>query len=141
LTDTVSKAVRSSIIFRVNRENTGAELQVRSILHHLGFRFRLHRKDLPGKPDIVLPRHHTIVFVHGCFWHQHEGCRRSRRPTSSSQYWNTKLDKNRQRDRRITEQLVKSGWKVIIAWECELKNREFLSERLRKEILHVMEKR
>ncbi len=92
--DAFSREKRSQIMSRVSGKNTKPELIVRSQLHKLGYRFRLHRKDLPGKPDITLPKHKKVIFVHGCFWHGHTDCRRSKRPTSNEKFWNEKLDKN-----------------------------------------------
>jgi DNA mismatch endonuclease (patch repair protein) len=100
---------------------------VRKLLHRLGFRFRLHRRDLPGKPDVVLPKWRAVVFVHGCFWHQHEGCTRSVRPTSNVPFWTKKLDRNVQRDRENFAELRSAGWKVFVAWECEIGMKDFES--------------
>ncbi len=109
---------------QVKSENTSPELAIRKLLHRLGFRFRLHRKDLPGKPDIVLPKHKTVIFVHGCFWHGHLGCKRASRPTSNTDFWNKKLDRNIERDRAAREELEKIGWRVMTIWECEIKDTE-----------------
>lgn len=117
---------RSRVMAKVHGANTTPELAVRSIIHRMGYRYRLHRKDLPGKPDIVLPRHKKIIFVHGCFWHQHEGCKAADRPTSNTDYWNKKLDRNVERDKRHREALEAMGWKVLVVWECQLKDRERL---------------
>ena len=116
---------------QVKSENTSPELAVRKLLHRLGYRFRLHRKDLPGKPDIVLPKYKTVIFVHGCFWHGHPGCKRAARPTSNTDFWNKKLDRNIERDRKAREELEKTGWRVITIWECEIKNAEKVEERLK----------
>ena len=93
---------------------------MRKSLHALGFRYRLHRKDLPGKPDIVLPKHKAVVFVHGCFWHSHEGCKRAARPTTNRTFWDRKLDRNAERDRKHHQALMALGWNVLVVWECEL---------------------
>lgn len=130
MTDTVSVTVRSKIMANVPQRNTGPERIVRSCLHRHGFRFRLHRRDLPGSPDIVLPKHDTAIFVHGCFWHQHRGCRKSRKPTSNTDYWDQKLAANVLRDKRKTRELKKLGWQVIVIWECETKTPETLSRKL-----------
>src|SRR5262249_35090501 len=106
------------------------ERVVRSALHDLGFRFRLHRKDLPGKPDIILPRHHKIILVHGCFWHGHPGCKAAGRPTTNAEFWNTKLDSNIQRDREQIRRLTELGWDVLVLWECETEKPEVLLDRL-----------
>ena len=106
----------------VKNKNTGPELLVRSILHKHGLRFRLHRKDLPGSPDIVLPKYKTVIFVHGCFWHGHD-CPRGRRPDSNQEFWNKKLNNNIQRDKAHYAMLENLGWIVKVVWECSvLKN-------------------
>lgn len=132
MTDKFSSSVRSLIMSKVRQKHTKPEIQVRSILHRAGFRFSLHRKDLPGNPDIILPKYKTVIFVHGCFWHQHKNCPKSARPTTKVEFWNNKLDKNIARDAVNIELLKKASWKVITVWECELKknNIENLTERL-----------
>lgn len=132
MADTVSKSVRSRIMSSVKQRHTKPEMIVRSLLHRLGFRFRLHRKDLPGSPDIVLPKFHTAIFVHGCFWHQHKNCSKSRRPSSNQNYWNTKLDENISRDKRKERELSKLGWRVATVWQCEIRDLETLSKKLKK---------
>jgi DNA mismatch endonuclease (patch repair protein) len=97
----------------------------------MGYRFRLHRKDLPGHPDIVLPKHRAAVFVHGCFWHGHPGCRRAARPTSNEAFWNTKIDRNIERDAQAQDELVSRGWKVLVVWQCETRDPRSLENRLR----------
>jgi DNA mismatch endonuclease (patch repair protein) len=116
---------------RIRGANTGPEILVRKILHGAGFRFRSNAENLPGKPDIVLGRAKTVIFVHGCFWHSHS-CQRGRRPKSNTSYWNTKLDRNVKRDRRIASKLRETGWKRVVVWECELKKPERLERRVRK---------
>ncbi len=105
---------------RISGKNTKPELIVRKLLHRMGYRFRLHRKDLPGKPDIVLPRYRTVIFVHGCFWHGHPGCKRSKRPSTNIEFWNEKLDKNIRRDKENISALESSGWRVLVIWACEI---------------------
>ncbi len=122
---------RSRIMAKVRGENTSPERLVRSLVHRMGYRFRLHRKDLPGKPDIVLPRHKKIIFIHGCFWHQHEGCPHAARPTSNTEYWNKKLDRNMIRDREHLQKLEYLGWNVLIVWECETRDHDKLLEKLK----------
>jgi DNA mismatch endonuclease (patch repair protein) len=100
------------------------------MLHRAGFRFRLHSKVLPGKPDIVLPRRKTVILVHGCLWHGHENCRRGRRPKSNTEYWNWKIERNLNRDAANAERLRELGWKRIVVWECELKNPDAVAARL-----------
>jgi DNA mismatch endonuclease (patch repair protein) len=126
--DVFDKEQRSKVMSKVHGENTSPELTVRSLLFSMGYRYRLHRKDLPGKPDIVLPRHKKIIFVHGCFWHQHERCKAAERPTSNTDYWNKKLDRNVERDNNNREKLGEMGWQVLIVWECQIKNRQELTQ-------------
>jgi len=132
MADTVSKSVRSRIMSSVKQRHTKPEMIVRSLLHQLGFRFRLHRKDLPGSPDIVLPKFRTAIFVHGCFWHQHKNCSKSRRPSSNQNYWNTKLDENISRDKRKEKELSKLGWRIATVWQCEIRDLETLTKKLKK---------
>lgn len=115
---------------RISGKNTKPELIVRSLLHSMGYRFRLHRNDLPGKPDIVLPKHGKIIFVHGCFWHGHNNCNRSKRPTSNKMFWQDKLDKNIERDSVTNKNLKKLGWEVLIVWSCEVKDIDQLKNKL-----------
>lgn len=117
----------------VKRAHTGPEIRVRQALHALGLRFRLHRRDLPGSPDIVLPRFRTAVFVHGCFWHRHLNCRYATTPKSRQDYWLPKFEANVERDARKEAQLQNLGWRVLVIWECETKTREVLKARLRLE--------
>lgn len=120
MVDFLSPEERSERMSRIRSSNTSPELALRRALHALGFRFRLHRKDLPGKPDIVLPQYKTVVFVHGCFWHRHAGCKVATTPKSNTEFWVEKFDRNIARDTRAIGLLEAQGWKVIIAWECEL---------------------
>jgi len=115
---------------RIGSKGTGPERMVRSMLHRMGYRFRLHPKDLPGKPDITLPKHKKIVFVHGCFWHGHQDCPRAKRPTTNKDFWNNKLDKNITRDKRVLEELSALGWQVLIIWTCQCKHTELLKRKL-----------
>ncbi len=130
--DTFSPQKRSSIMRQVRSKDTSSEKKVRSILHKLGFRYTLNNKKLPGSPDIVLPRYKTVIFVHGCFWHRHLGCKRASIPSSRQEYWLPKFERTVARDKSAKKQLHKMGWKVIIIWECELKYHEKLSLRLQK---------
>lgn len=118
---------------RVGRKNTKPELIVRSQLHALGLRFRLHKKNLPGSPDIVLPKHRTVVFVHGCFWHRHSNCRYATIPKTRQEFWIPKLESNVNRDLRKEAQLRELGWRVLVVWECETKAINTLTIRLRLE--------
>lgn len=122
MVDHLTKEKRSWNMSQIRSKNTRPEMIIRSMLHKMGYRFRLHRKDLPGKPDIVLPKYKTVVFVHGCFWHRHKGCKRCTRPTTNQNYWQMKFDRNIKKDRSNKTKLKKMGWKVIIVWECEISN-------------------
>ena len=104
---------------RIGSRDTKPELVVRSALHRMGYRFRLHRKDLPGTPDIVLPRHATVILVHGCFWHRHKGCSACYTPKTRTEFWKKKFGDNVRRDKRNTGLLRQQGWKVLVVWECE----------------------
>lgn len=123
--DTVSRIVRSRIMASVRTRNTGPELLLRKALHRLGLRFRLHSRHLPGSPDIVLPKFKTVIFVHGCFWHSH-GCRLSTVPSTRKEFWQEKFASNTLRDRRNAVQLLATGWRVIVVWQCALKSSEDL---------------
>lgn len=127
--DTRSTEQRRRIMQAVKSKNTGPEMKVRRLLHAMGYRFRLHRKDLPGKPDIVLPKHRKAIFVHGCFWHSH-GCPKGQPPKSRFDYWLPKLERNAMRDREKIEQLEKLGWRVLVVWQCEIKDTDVLAKRL-----------
>lgn len=125
---------RSDIMRAVKRANTAPEIIVRQVLHALGIRFRLHRRDLPGSPDVVLPRFRTVIFVHGCFWHRHPDCRYTTTPKTRQEYWLPKFAANIERDLRKEAQLQALGWRVLLVWECETKQREELTLRLRREL-------
>lgn len=116
--DRIPPDQRSEVMRQVRGKDTKPEIRVRRLLHRLGFRFRLHRDNLPGKPDIVLPKWRAVIFVHGCFWHQHPGCSRAARPTSNVEFWNKKLDRNVRRDAENIRQLEEAGWRVFVVWEC-----------------------
>lgn len=123
-------------VMRANKaRGTKPEMIVRRLLHAMGYRFRLHRRDLPGTPDIVLSRHRVAIQVHGCFWHQHEGCRHANLPRSRTAYWHPKLARNVERDARSEAALRALGWHVLVLWECELKDLEALRERLQAFLL------
>ena len=130
MTDVHSAAQRSFNMSRIGPRDTKPELIVRSIVHRMGFRFRLHRRDLPGKPDIVLPGRRLAVLVHGCFWHGHDCARGSRAPKQNRDYWVAKVAGNRARDVANREALAALGWRVETIWECELKDAAALSDRL-----------
>lgn len=119
--DIYSPAKRSEIMARVRGKDTALELTVRRMVHRMGFRFRLHAPDLPGRPDVVLPRHRKVIFVNGCFWHQHNGCPKRRLPQVRRDWWATKLRGNALRDRRNLFVLRRLGWSVLVIWQCELR--------------------
>lgn len=129
MVDNRTERQRSENMRAVGCKNTAPELLIRSTLHHLGYRFRLHRGDLPGTPDIVFPGRRIVMFVHGCFWHGHE-CPRGCLPSSNLDFWQRKIAKNRERDSRAQQQLRKEGWKVLTVWECKTKNKASLEKRL-----------
>ncbi len=131
MVDFLTPAERSERMSRIRSSNTSPELALRRAIHALGLRFRLHRKDLPGKPDIVLPRYNAVVFVHGCFWHRHDGCKVATTPKSNTQFWADKFDRNVARDAASQDLLQAAGWKVIVVWECELGSGQKASEAAR----------
>ncbi len=120
MVDVVDKKTRSRMMSGIRGKNTKPELIVRKALHARGFRFKLHVKELPGKPDLVLPKYRAVIFVHGCFWHRHQGCRFAVLPKSNSEFWARKLDSNRERDLLHGQQLSSLGWRVFTIWECEV---------------------
>ena len=135
MVDSLSPIRRSWNMSRIRSRNTKPELLVRSLLHQLGYRFTVNgplNQSLPGRPDIVLPKHRRVVFVHGCFWHQHPGCIDCSRPQTNSVYWSGKLQRNVCRDRRNRIALRRLGWKVIVVWECEANDRDMLAARLQR---------
>lgn len=132
--DKLTPEHRSWNMSRIRSSNTKPELIVRSLLHRMGFRFRIHRKDLPGKPDIVLPKYKTVVFVHGCFWHRHEDCQYAYTPKSRVEFWEEKFKKNIERDNRNRTDLEALGWKVLVVWACELSDLEAAADKL---ALHI----
>ena len=131
VTDRLSPEERSRNMSRIQCRDTTPELRVRSAIHRMGYRFSLYRSDLPGKPDIVLPKHRSVIFVNGCFWHRHPGCRMAYTPKSRKTFWFKKFDENIARDRKVKRELRALGWRVIVVWECEtLKNLDGLAQRL-----------
>jgi DNA mismatch endonuclease (patch repair protein) len=132
--DKLTPEHRSWNMGRIRSGNTKPELAVRSLLHRMGYRFRLHRKDLPGKPDIILPKYKTVVFVHGCFWHRHMSCQYAYAPKSRVKFWEEKFKSNIERDNRNQAELEAIGWKVIVIWECELSDTESVVNKL---TLHI----
>ncbi|MBY5460766.1 DNA mismatch endonuclease Vsr [Rhizobium leguminosarum] len=120
MVDTLTPAQRSERMSRIRSRDTKPEIALRKALHRLGFRFRVHRTGLPGKPDMVLAKYRTVIFVHGCFWHRHEGCKVATTPKSNTEFWNDKFSRNVERDKQVLKQLEDDGWYVVIVWECEL---------------------
>ena len=130
MVDTVTPAVRSRIMANVKSKDTHPELRVRRMLHGLGYRYRLHRRDLPGRPDLTFVSRKKVVFVNGCFWHRHSGCPRATIPATNAEFWATKLERNRKRDERNRALLRKDGWSVMTVWECQLRQPSIVKERL-----------
>ena len=130
MTDTVDRKKRSEIMSRVGSRDTKPELIVRRIAHRLGFRFRLHRKDLPGCPDIVFPKYQSVIFVHGCFWHRHPSCKYASSPKTHVEYWENKFQSNVARDMRNEVLLHNLGWRTMVIWECEIKDRRGVARRI-----------
>lgn len=122
MADTVSSEARSRIMAQVKSKGMKPEMKVRRLLHSLGYRYRLHRDDLPGRPDLVFPSRCKVVFVNGCFWHRHDGCPRVRIPATNRQYWVAKLERNHARDARNIAALQEQGWAVLTVWECQLRD-------------------
>jgi DNA mismatch endonuclease (patch repair protein) len=129
--DHLTEKHRSWNMSRIKSKNTKPELHVRSLLHRMGYRFRIHKKGLPGKPDIILPKYRSIIFVHSCFFHRHSDCKRATIPKSNTDYWISKFIKNVERDRKVQNELLELGWKVLVVWECETKDDKLLSYKLR----------
>lgn len=128
--DRLTPEQRSRNMARIKGKDTSPELSVRRMLHTLGYRYRLHRKDLPGTPDIVFPERRKAVLVHGCFWHRHNGCRFAYVPKTRTEFWKRKFDQNVTRDQKARRDLRKLGWKVLVVWECELRKLDRLQKRL-----------
>lgn len=121
MVDIVDSATRSRMMSNIKGRNTKPELLIRSLLHAQGFRFRIHRKDLPGKPDIVLPKYKAIIFIHGCFWHGHQNCRLFKLPASRTEFWEAKISKNQENDLKAKDLLLNSGWRICTIWECAVR--------------------
>ena len=127
MADVFEKDKRSEIMSHIRSRNTKPEVALRKALFALGFRFRINDKRLAGKPDIVLPKYHTVVFVHGCFWHGHDRCKYAYKPKTNSDFWETKIQRNKERDERVKTSLELEGWRVLVVWECEIKTKDGLS--------------
>jgi DNA mismatch endonuclease, patch repair protein len=134
MTDVLSKEQRSRNMSRIRSKNTGPERTVRTLLHLLGYRFRLHSAHLPGKPDIVLPKYKIAIFVHGCFWHRHKNCKYAYTPKTRVEFWQQKFEANVKRDRQVRKNIQSLGWKSAVIWECQTGNMEVL----RKCLLKIM---
>jgi len=128
--DCLSPNERSQLMARVRSKNMRPELLVRRVVFALGYRYRLHAKELPGHPDLAFRRRKKVIFVHGCFWHRHENCPLARMPKSRTDFWEAKLEGNRQRDEKNTKMLRRAGWRVLTIWECELKDTTRLERRI-----------
>mgnify|MGYP001498655363 CR=1 FL=1 len=126
---------RSRNMSAIKSKNTKPEVKVRKVLHSMGYRFRLHSKNLPGSPDIVLPKYKTVIFVHGCFWHRHENCKYASTPKTRQEFWNKKFNENILRDKKNLEILSSLGWKIIIIWECEIRNKKINLEQIFKNVI------
>lgn len=122
--DTVDRETRSKIMSKVGQRATGPEMKLRKALHGLGFRYRVNVRKLPGSPDLVFPKYKAAIFVHGCFWHRHEGCKYATTPKSRVEFWEAKFNANVERDHRNVEALLKDGWRVMVVWECALKRKD-----------------
>ena len=137
--DIWDKDGRSRMMAKIKSTNTKPEIKLRKFLFAEGFRYRINLEKLPGKPDIVLPKYKTVIFVHGCFWHNHEGCRRSHVPKSNEQYWISKISGNVKRDKINMKELEDIGWNVFIAWECEINNKNKFKD-IKSKILNFLRK-
>lgn len=138
MTDIVDSERRSENMSRIKGRDTAPELAVRRIAHGLGFRFRLHRKDIPGCPDLVFPKYRLAVFVHGCFWHRHDGCQYTYMPKSRTAFWTKKFGQNVARDYRNEKALQELGWQVLVIWECETWKKEKVKQRLMENVVHTV---
>jgi len=130
MSDRLTPSERGALMAKVRSKNTKPEMIVRRTVHRLGYRFRLHRRDLPGSPDLVLPKHRLAIFVHGCFWHRHPGCRRASTPATNKGKWEEKFERNKARDGRSISELADLGWDVLVIWECETGSKELIASRL-----------
>jgi len=134
MADHISPEHRSWLMSRVKGKNTSPEIRVRRLAHGMGLRFRLHRKDLPGKPDLVFPRYGVALFVHGCFWHRHPSCPKASLPKTRIKFWQSKFEKNVERDQRNIEEITALGWNALVLWECETKDPSLVKTKLRRAI-------
>lgn len=130
MADVLTREQRRRCMAAIGGKDTKPELLVRRLAHAMGYRYRLHRKDLPGKPDLVFPSRRMVIFVHGCFWHQHQGCSFATRPATRADFWAEKLDGNRARDKRVCRELTRLGWRSLVIWECQAGDPDWLHDRL-----------
>lgn len=138
MADIFSKTKRSEVMSKVTAKDTRPEIKVRKYLFSKGFRYRKNDKRFPGKPDIVLPKYKTVIFVHGCFWHHHENCRAAVLPRTNHEFWKDKMQTNVKRDKKNQRDLKKLGWKVIIIWQCQIKNRELFERKMKQVMKKIM---
>lgn len=138
LADTLSSEERSKRMSLIRGTGTAPEMKLRRLVHRMGFRYRLNVKDLPGKPDLVFPSRHAVIFMHGCFWHRHKGCKLARLPKSKLDFWEPKLEANRKRDSRNQRRLEDLGWRVLVVWECQMTDADRVSVVV-KEFLQKLE--
>lgn len=136
MVDKFSKHKRSEIMSHINSKNTKPEITVRKIIYSLGYRYRLHRKDLPGKPDLAFIKKKKVIFINGCFWHGHSGCKKSALPDTNYEFWNDKIKKNVNRDTLNYQRLKDMGWKYLVIWQCEIKNDKL--ENIKSNIIHFL---
>jgi DNA mismatch endonuclease (patch repair protein) len=129
--DSISREKRADVMSRIRNRDTRPEMALRRLVHGMGYRFRLHARDLPGRPDLVLPRHRAVIFMHGCFWHRHPGCPLARMPKSRLDFWRPKLEGNRKRDLANLEKLEGLGWRALVVWECELSDMDAVRGKVR----------
>jgi len=132
MADFMSSEKRSALMSRIRGKDTRPEMVVRRLVHGMGYRYRLHRKNLPGSPDLVFSGRRKVVFVHGCFWHRHPGCTLAATPSTRVEFWRRKFEQNVERDQRVVRRLKEMGWKVMIVWECETTDIEALAIRLKE---------
>lgn len=132
MVDRLTPECRSRLMSHVHSKDTTPELKVRRTLHAMGYRFRLYRRDLPGKPDIVLPKYGAAIFVNGCFWHRHRGCKKASMPSTHVDFWNEKFRRNVERDKKNVRLLRRVGWRVLVVWECQTKDEDRLRKKLEK---------
>lgn len=136
MVDKFSKHKRSEIMSHIKSKNTKPEITVRKIIYSLGYRYRLHRKDLPGKPDLAFIKKKKVIFINGCFWHGHSGCKKSALPDTNYEFWNDKIKNNVNRDTLNYQRLKDMGWKYLVIWQCELKNDNL--ENIKSDIIHFL---